>query len=149
MNTPDPALEQLRSAATHPSPQAWFQLAQGLVARQAMEEAHGWYLRAAQAGFAPAQIELARMQLHGVGTASDPEQAVAWLLRAEAGGHPIAAYMLALISVGGVAAPHDSRINQRVMQALNAGMAPALRAAAIHFGRKRNPEDQQRCMQLL
>ncbi|GAB3092552.1 2OG-Fe(II) oxygenase [Lysobacter terrae] len=149
MSQPDPALEQLRSAAAQPSPQAWFQLAQGLVARQAMEEAHGWHLRAAEAGFAPAQIELARMQLHGVGAPRDPEQAVAWLLRAEAGGHPIAAYMLALVSVGGVAAPHDSRINQRVMQALNAGMAPALRAAAIHFGRKRNPEDQQRCLQLL
>lgn len=149
MSTPDPALEQLRSAATEHSPQAWFQLAQGLVARQAMEEAHDWHRRAADAGFAPAQIELARMQLHGVGTERNVEEAVAWLLRAEATGHPVAAYMLALVSAGGVAAPHDARINQRVMQALNAGMAPALRAAAIHFGRKANAQDQQRCLQLL
>ncbi|MFC5568697.1 2OG-Fe(II) oxygenase [Lysobacter yangpyeongensis] len=149
MSTPDPALEQLRSAAAEPSPQTWFQLAQGLVARQAMEEAHDWHRRAADAGFAPAQIELARMQLHGVGTERNVEEAVAWLLRAEATGHPVAAYMLALVSVGGVAAPHDARINQRVMQALNAGMAPALRAAAIHFGRKANAQDQQRCLQLL
>lgn len=152
MNTDHPAddaLQQLRRDAAGTSPQAWFQLALGLVARQQMEEAHDWHLRAAQAGFAPAQIELARMQLHGVGTGMDPGQAVSWLLRAEAGGHPVAAYMLALISVGGVAVPRDGRINPRVMTALNAGHAPALRAVAIHFGRKPDPQDQQRCLQLL
>ena len=149
MSRPDPTLEALRSAAAEASPQAWFQLAQALVAQGAMEEAHGWHLRAAEAGFVPAQIEVARMWLHGVGVERDANQAVSWLLRAEATGHPIAAYMLALVSVGGVAAPHDARINQRVLQALNAGMAPALRAAAIHFGRKPDPADQQRCMQLL
>ena len=152
MSTDDPAdhaLQQLRRDAAATSPQAWFQLAKGLVARQQMEEAHDWHLRAAEAGFAPAQIELARMQLHGVGAAMNPELAVSWLLRAEASGHPVAAYMLALISVGGVATPRDGRINARVMAALNAGYTPALRAAAIHFGRKPDAQDQQRCLQLL
>lgn len=149
MSNEDNALQQLRVAAADQSPQAWFQLAQGLVARQAMEEAYAWHRRGAEAGFAPSQIELARMQLHGVGTGSNAQEAVEWLLRAEASGHPIAAYMLAMVSVGRFAVPLDGRINARVMTALNAGMAPALRAAAIHFGRKRNPEDQQRCLQLL
>ncbi|HEU0305709.1 MAG TPA: 2OG-Fe(II) oxygenase, partial [Lysobacter sp.] len=145
----DSQLQKLRNDAAGTSPQAWFQLAQGLVARQQMEEAHDWHLRAAEAGFAPAQIELARMQLHGVGVAQSAQQAVSWLLRAETSGHPVAAYMLALISLGGVAAPRDGRLNQRVMTALNAGYAPALRAVAIHFGRKPDAQDQQRCLQLL
>jgi hypothetical protein len=145
----DAHLQQLRAAAAETSPQAWFQLAQGLVARQRMEEAYAWHRRAAEAGFAPSQIELARMQLHGVGTERDAPEAVEWLLRAEATGHPIAAYMLAMVSVGGLVVPCDGRINARLLTALNAGMTPALRAAAIHFGRRRNPEDQQRCLQLL
>lgn len=145
----DTELEQLRRNAGGASPEAWFHLAQGLVARQQMEEAHDWHLRAAEAGFTPAQIELARMQLHGVGVAQSATQAVSWLLRAEASGHPVASYMLAVISVGGVAAPRDGRINQRVMAAINAGFPPALRAVAIHFGRKPDAEDQQRCLQLL
>jgi hypothetical protein len=149
MSPQDTQLAQLRRSAEGSSPQAWFQLAQALVARQQMEEAHDWHLRAAEAGFAPAQIELARMQLHGVGVAQCAEQAVSWLLRAEASGHPVAAYMLALVSVGGVAVPRDGRINQRVLTALNAGHAPALRAAAIHFGRNPDSLDQQRCLQLL
>lgn len=148
-DTSDPQLEQLRRSAQGTSSQAWFQLAQALIARQQMEEAHDWHLRAAEAGFAPAQIELARMQLHGVGVAMSAEQAVGWLLRAESSGHPVAAYLLALVSVGGVAVPRDGRINQRVMTALNAGYAPALRAVAIHFGRKPDASDQQRCLQLL
>lgn len=149
MNTGDITLEQLRAAAAAHSPQAWFELAQALVARHAMEEAYSWQRRAAEAGLAPAQIELARMQLHGIGTPVDPRQAVNWLLRAEAGGHPFAAYLLALVSVGGMVAPLDARLNARVFAAANASFPPALRAAAIHFGRKRDPADQHRCMQLL
>lgn len=149
MSTQDTALDQLRSAAAEPSPQAWFELAQGLISRHAMEEASSWHERAAEAGFAPSQIELARMQLHGVGVACDPVRAVAWLQQAETAGHPVAAYMLAMIAVGGMATERDGRINQRIMAALNAGYAPALRAAAIHFGRKADAQDQQRCLQLL
>lgn len=148
-DTQDPQLQQLRREAEGTSHPAWFQLAQALVARQQMEEAHHWHLRAAEAGFVPSQIELARMQLHGVGVARNVEQAVAWLMRAEASGHPFAAYMLAMVAVGGVAMPRDGRINHRLMAALNAGYAPALRAAAIHFGRKPDARDQQSCLQLL
>lgn len=149
MHTGDTALEHLRAAAAAASPQAWFELAQALLARHAMEEAHGWQRRAAEAGFVPAQMELARMQLHGVGTAPDPRQAVNWLLRAEAAGHPVAAYLLALVAVGGTALPLDARLNARVFAAVNASFPPALRAAAIHFGRKPDASDQQRCLQLL
>jgi hypothetical protein len=145
----DSQLQQLRRDVAGTSPQAWFQLGQALVTRLQMEEAHGWYRRAADAGFVPAQVELARMQLHGVGVAADPVQAVEWLLRAEVAGHPVAAYVLALISVGGVLVPRDHRLNARVLAALNAGFPPALRAAAIHFGRKADPADQQRCLKLL
>ena len=50
------AIQQLRRNAEGGSPQAWFQLGQALVARLEMEEAHGWHQRAAEAGYAPAQI---------------------------------------------------------------------------------------------
>lgn len=145
MNTDD----ALRNAAAGDSPQAWFQLGQALVGQLRMEEAYGWHRRAADAGFAPAQVEAARMLLHGVGAPPDPQQAVQRLLRAEASGHPVASYLLALVSVGGVLLPRDARINARVLAAVNAGFPPALRAAAIHFGRKPDPADQQRCLQLL
>lgn len=149
MSHVDVALEDLRRAAAGTSPQAWFQLAQALVTRQRIEEAHDWHRRAAEAGYAPAQVELARMQLYGVGVVPDPARAVAWLLRAENTGHPVAAYLLALVALGGGVLPRDGRLNTRVLAAVNAGFPPALRAAAIHFGRKPEPAAQQRCLQLL
>lgn len=149
MNTSDTAFEQLRAAAARHSPQAWFELAQALVAQHAMAEASAWHRRAAEADFAPAQIELARMQMYGVGVSVDPRQAVQWLLRAEASGYSSAAYLLAVIAVGEVALPLDGQLNARVHTVANTGFPPALRAAAIHFGRKANPADQQRCMHLL
>lgn len=149
MNDRYQVLDRLRVAAEGGSPETWFRLAQGLVALESMEEAHHWYHRAAVAGLASAQIELARMQLHGIGAGRNPEEAVSWLLLAEQAGHPVAAYLLALVSIGGLAVPFDSQINRRVMQALDAGFVPAMRAAAIHFGRKPGDQDQRLCIQLL
>ena len=145
----DPQLQSLRRAAEDASPVTWFQLAQALVARQRMEEAQDWHRRAAVQGFAPAQVELARMQLYGVGVAADPAEAVEWLLRAEQAQAPVASYLLAMVSLGGIAGLEDDRINQRLFAAVQADFAPALRAAAIHFGRKNDPADQATCLQLL
>lgn len=145
----DPQLQSLRRAAEDTSPVAWFQLAQGLVARQRMEEAHEWHRRAATQGFAPAQIELARMQLYGVGVDANPAEAIEWLLRAEQAQAPVASYLLAMVALGGAAGFKDDRINERLFAAVQADFAPALRAAAIHFGRKNNPVDQTTCLQLL
>jgi len=143
------ALAQLREDAASDAPQALFALASALVLRHQMEEAYDLHRRAAEAGHALAQIELARMLLHGVGTTVDPVAAVEWLLRAEATGQPIAGYFLALIAIGGAVMPRDGQINARVLAAVNADYPPALRAVAIHFGRKPHPDDQRRCMQLL
>ena len=142
-------LELLRDQAATGAPEALYGLAAELVNRQQMEDAFALHARAAQAGFAPAQIELARMHLFGVGTDFDPAGAVQWLERAEAGGHPVAGYYLALIAVGGVAVMRDMRINARVLAAVNAQFPPTLRAAALHFGRKPHADDQRRCLQLL
>lgn len=149
MSTDESTLQELRAAAKGTSPIAWFQLAQALVTAQNAEEAAQWHRRSADAGYAPAQVELARMLLHGVGVPADPARAVAWLLRAEAAGHPVAGYFLALICLGGVAMPRDARLNERVLTAANAGFAPALRAAAIHMGRKPDPTDQRQCIAML
>lgn len=148
MTVHDPELHQLRIAAAAKVPTAWFTLGSALVARQQMEEAYGWHLRAAQAGLANAQIETARMLMYGVGTDTDVADAIGWLLRAEHAGSPIAGYFLALIALGGTAMPNDSRINERLFTAVQADYPPALRAAAIHFGRKPNEADQVASLQL-
>lgn len=149
MNAPDQELQSLRSAAQGTDPAAWLALAMALVARQSMEEALDWHLRAAGAGHPHAQVEAARMLLHGIGTAADVRAATDWLLRAESQGHPVAAYLLATVALGGVALDAGTRVNERLFAAIQADFAPALRAAAIHFGRKAHPADQATCMQLL
>lgn len=145
----DRRLQALRDQAAGNAPQALFALASALLAQGQVEEAHILHARAAQAGHAPAQIELARMLLHGIATPADPAQAAHWLQRAEAAGAVVAGYFLALIALGGVVLPRDGRINERLFAAVNVGFPPALRAAAIHFGRKPHVEDQALCMQLL
>lgn len=149
MNHDDSNLQQLRQDATGSSPHAWFQLAAALVARQQMEEAFALHQRASQAGHVAAQIELARMLMHGVGTAVDPPAAAEWLLRAEQSGNPIAGYLLALMALGDAILPFDGRVNERLLAAMQANYPPALRAAAIHFGRRANGGDQTLCLQLL
>jgi prolyl 4-hydroxylase len=149
MNSPLPTLHQLRKQAEANSPQAWFELGQHLTGLQQLEEANNWHRRAAEAGHAPSQVEFGRALLHGSGVPADPAQAVYWLQRADAADHPVAAYLLAFLSIGNVVVPRDDRINEGVKKAVNAGFPPALRAVAIHFGRKPAPEDQQRCLQLL
>lgn len=145
----DVTLPSLRVAAESGDPPALYRLASALTARRKTEEAFTYYKRAAIDGFVPAQMDLARMLLHGTGCLPDPRTAVYWLRRAEAAGHAEASYHLAFISLGGVAMPRDGRINERVLTAVQGEYPPALRAAAIHFGRKRHEVDQSSCVRLL
>ncbi|BDU17098.1 2OG-Fe(II) oxygenase [Lysobacter auxotrophicus] len=145
----DAALLDLRRRAHDGAPQALYQLASALVARHELDEAFTLHRRAAEAGLANAQIEYARMLMYGVGCDAEPVRAAEWLLRAESAGSPIASYFLALMSLGGRTLPRDGRINERVLRAVRADYPPALRAAAVHFGRKADPADQLRCLQLL
>lgn len=146
----DARLQALRDAAAGGDPDAQFRLALGLVAaaRDAGEAAM-LYARAADAGHVEARVQLARMRLYGIADASDPAAAVQDLLRAEADGHAGAGCLLATIALGGLALPRDGGINRRLLGAVNAGNPQALRAAAIHFGRKPNADDQALCMQML
>lgn len=145
----DTALLELRRRADSGAPQALHALAAALVDRHELDEAFALQLRAAQAGLANAQVECARMLMHGVGCLADPAQASGWLQRAEHAGHPVAGYLLALMAMGGAAAADSERINQRLLDAVRVDYPPALRAAALHFGRKADPADQARCLQLL
>lgn len=145
----DAVIAQLRLQAANGSPQALHQLASALVARNAIEEALPLHRRAAEQGQVNSQIEYARMLMFGVATNPDPAQAAQWLLRAEAAGSAIAGYFLVLMSFGDGAVPRDGRFNERLLNAIRADYPPALRAAAIHFGRKQDPADQTRCLQLL
>ncbi len=148
-NDDDTGLEELRTQAASGVPDAVFRYASALVVHGRMDEAAHLHHLAAAAGHAHAQIEYARMLLHGVGTDVDPTMAVEWLLRAEGLGNPIAGYHLALIALGNRLLPRDGRINARVLTAVQHDYPPALLAAAIHFGRKPDPADQATCVRLL
>ena len=152
MNGPDDTdarLQALREAAVGGDPDALFRLASALAAAGAAGEAATLYARAADAGHVEARVQLARMRLYGIVDAADPPAAVEGLLRAEADGHAGAGCLLATIALGGLALPRDGGVNRRLLAAANAGNPMALRAAAIHFGRKPNAEDQALCMRML
>ena len=78
------------------------------------------------------------MCLYAVGAELDVAQAVDWLHRAERAGHPGASYLLALIALGGIAMERDlEATGHRLLAAAKAGLVPAVRALAMHFGRDR------------
>ena len=145
----DARLQALREAAVGGDPDALFKLASTLAAAGATNKAATLYARAADAGHVEARVQLARMRLYGIVDAADPSAAMEDLLHAEADGHAGAGCLLAAIALGGLAVPRDSGINRRLLAAANAGNPMALRAAAIHFGRKPNAEDQALCMRML
>ena len=131
-------LDALRREATNGTPDALYALAKQLIADGEPEQAHAPVREAAQAGHAGAQVELARMCLYGVGAEPDVPQAVEWLQRAERAGHPGASYLLALIALGGIAVERDlEATGHRLLAAAKAGLVPAVRALAMHFGRDR------------
>lgn len=147
--TDDAEIAQLRQQAASGAPRALHQLASALVLRHEVDEAMQLHRRAAELGEVNSQIEYARMLMFGVATDPDPEQARQWLMRAEAAGNAIAGYFLVLMSFGDGMVPLDGRFNERLLNAIRADYPPALRAAAIHFGRKQNADDQTLCLQLL
>ncbi|TKR33544.1 sel1 repeat family protein [Luteimonas gilva] len=147
--TADRDLAALRIAIDGGDPEAMLRLASALAQRGETEQAFAMRKRAAIEGHAPAQTALGRMLLRGEGCLPDPRTAVYWLRRAEATGDAEASYHLAFVSLGGVAMPRDGRINERVLAAVQGDFPLALRAAAIHFGRKRHEVDQSACVRLL
>ena len=135
----DPALEALRRDAAGGAPESLFRLATALVARTEVEQAHGYFAIAAGQGHAGAQVELARMQLYGVGADLDVAGAVHWLQRAERSGHSGAGYLLATVALGGIAMEPDfEAAGRRLIAAAQDGLVPALRALAMYFGRERD-----------
>jgi len=136
--TSPPTLEVLRREATNGTPDALYALAKRLIADGEPEQAHAPVRMAAQGGHPGAQVELARMHLYGVGAGLDAAQAVEWLQRAERAGHPGASYLLASVALGGIAMERDlEATGHRLLSAAKAGLVPAVRALAMHFGRDR------------
>lgn len=146
---PAPDIDALRAQAQAGDAEAAFRLGVALAAERQWPEALHWQQRAAAAGHPGAALECGRMQLYGIGGPVAPAEALRALHQAEQAGLPAASDLLVQIALGGVALPRDGRINQRLMQAVQAGHPPALLAAALHFGRKPHPEDQTLCLQLL
>ncbi len=145
----DDSLAALRAEAAGGVPEPLFRLAGALAGAGEAEEASALYRRAAMAGHGSAQVEHARRLLFGLGCDAEPHRAVEWLLQAEGLGNPIAGYWLAWVALGSVLLPRDGQINQRMLTAVQHDFPLALRAAAIHFGRKPDAADQVMCMKLL
>lgn len=142
-------LDTLRDAAVGGDPAALHRYGTALLAALHMEEAFDVLGRAATAGHADALVEHGRMLLYGVGATADVGAAVAAFERAEASGQPLASYYLALVGLGDHAVPRNSRVSDRLLAAVQLGHPPALRAAALHFGRKPDLGDQGLALQLL
>lgn len=142
-------LETLRRDAAHGGAEALYRLGRALVSMGEVEEAAGAYRQAAEARHLGASLEICRMQLYGVGLPVATEDAVQRLLQLEQAGHAEASYLLALVAVGGIAVPRNQLLNQRLLSAVQAGITPALRAAALHFGRRPDPADQSLALQFL
>lgn len=149
MTTDDAILARLRTQAADGTPDALYRLGGALVVRQRVVEAFALYRRAAAAGHGGAKIEHARMLLYGVGTERNERLAVEVLLEAEQAGDPVASYFLALIAIGNVLLPRSGGINERMRAAVQHDYPPAVRAAALHFGRKPHEDDQTLCVRLL
>ena len=133
----------LRKMAATGRPDALFELANRLISCGMAEEAFALHKQAAMSGHPQAQIECARMLMHGIGTNADASYASRLLMASEKQGNIAASYHLALM------APADEDSSRRLLVAVNAGHPPAVLAAAIHFGRRQNMEDQILCLNLL
>ncbi len=66
-----------------------------------------WYRRAAEAGFAPAEFNIAVMYDSGVGTARNAAEAAVWYARAAAHGNARAEYNLAQLYTAGDGVPRN------------------------------------------
>lgn len=96
----------------------------------------------AQAGFAPAQSDLGRVLLHGVGVPPDAARGLHWLQRAEALGEPRAAYSLAVADLAGIRHPQaPGTAARRLRRAASAGHPPALRSLALALARGPEPAE--------
>src|SRR5690606_4424930 len=148
----DPRVDRiatLRSAAADDAPSPLFELAEALLAEGKVEESLLLHARSALAGHDGAQVEYGRMLLFGIGCEPDPQLALGWLAQAESQHHPVASYWLAWVAMGSVLLPRDERMNQRLRVAVNHDYPPALRAAALHYGRRPGEADQKACIHLL
>ncbi|SDY89528.1 2OG-Fe(II) oxygenase superfamily protein [Lysobacter sp. yr284] len=147
--TDDPELADLRRAAEGGAAPELYRWAAALLVRGAAEPARAAYARAAAQGLAEARIEFARMAMHGIGGELDLPAAHDALDAAERAGSAAAGYFIALMAVGRgdfAGAEHD----RRLLAAVRAEYPPALRAAALLFGRRHGDEAAQRaCLQLL
>lgn len=119
-----------------------------MVADSRLDEAARLYAQAAAAGHVQARVQKARLQLFGMMGLPDPGSAVEELLSAESSGNAGAGCLLASIALGGVVLPRDGEIDARLRAAVEARYAPAMLAAAVHFGRKVDPDDQSLCLRL-
>lgn len=136
-------ITHLRKLAATGHPDALYRLANQLVIAGMAEEAFSIHERAATAGHPHAQVECARMLMHGIGTDASTDTAARWLASSERQGNTVASYHLALMK------PTDEHSSRRLLAAVNAGYLPAILATAIHFGRRQNQDDQALCLQLL
>jgi hypothetical protein len=99
-----------------------------------IQRARELFMKAATAGFAPAQFDLGRLLVFGLVDDADAAEGVEWLRRAEAERHASASYQLATLAMGDRLVPFDAtRVLERVCTAAQAGHARALTTLGVLY----------------
>jgi TPR repeat protein len=94
----------------------------GLGVKKDIEIAFGWWLKAASAGYAPAQRCVGRCYATGEGTNKDPEQFLKWISMAAGQGDPPSMYMMGSMHLDGDQLPRDTeRAHSWLVKAGNEG----------------------------
>jgi uncharacterized protein len=87
---------------------AQYQLAVAHNNREEMPEAVRWYRKSAEQGFAPAQVNLGFLHVHGKGVARDPVEAVNWFRKAAEEGNPTGQVNLGSMYADGLGVEQDN-----------------------------------------
>lgn len=98
----------VNDAARRGEPEAQFQIASHAerIKRDPVLAAE-WYLKAANQGFAPAQVGIAGLYLFGSGVPKDADKALAWCQKAVAQNYSYAQFMLGYMYAKGSGVPKD------------------------------------------
>jgi hypothetical protein len=117
-------------------PEAEYQLAMIYAKgpRQDLPRAVTWFRKAADAGMADAQYDLATLYASGLGVPADMQQALKWYRLAAAQNHPLAQYNLAVAQAQGRGIPQNPSIAAKLfLQAAEQGVVPAMVNLAILY----------------
>lgn len=104
------------AVSAQPSAADQFRLGRVMEARKAYVEAVGWYRKAAERGYAPAQYNLGVSYMEGKGVSEDPSLAAIWFKKAVDQDHPDGLVGLGVLEWNGNGVPRDRKLSLQHMR---------------------------------